>query len=249
MSDHPDLPSMVETDALAEAGEDHEDEAGTASDTGTVLRRGFLAGLGGLGLMSFLPRRALALVPARAVTLHSPELGEKVRATYYANGRYDRAALVEIRRLFRDKHNDTEIDIDPRLVDLLWTIQRQLCPNQPIDVICGYRSPETNAQLRRRSKAVAANSFHMYGKAADLRIPGCPVAVLNRFASNLEVGGVGYYPRSNFVHVDTGPVRRWGQSGRLISDRSSKTPTKAARKSQVARSTGKPVRVSLKKKK
>ena len=230
-------------------GTDFEPGFAAEADTrsGGTMRRSFLTGFATLGFMSFLPRRALALVPSRSLTLHSPELGEKVRATYYENGRYDRLALTEIRRLFRDKHNDTEIDIDPQLIDLLWSIQRQLSPDQPLDVICGYRSPETNAYLRRHSSGVAANSFHMYGKAADLRIPGCSVSTLNRFAINLEVGGVGYYPRSNFVHVDTGPVRRWGQNGRLISDRASKSSPKAAsRKTRVAKSTAKPVRVSLK---
>jgi uncharacterized protein YcbK (DUF882 family) len=210
-------------------------------------RRGLLAGLGSLALLGLLPRPALALVPARALTLHSPELGEKVRATYYENGRYDPAALAEIRRLFRDKHNGSEIDIDPDLLDLLWTIQRQLCPTTALDVVCGYRSPETNAALRLRSRAVAANSFHMYGKAVDLRIPGCPVSTLHRFAINLEAGGVGYYPRSNFVHIDTGPVRRWGQGGRVVSGRSSRTPLKkTSLKGGSSRASGKRVKVSLK---
>jgi uncharacterized protein YcbK (DUF882 family) len=248
MRDQPDLPQTEPSlEPMTEPGFEPGLGAEANARSGRTMRRGFLAGLGALGFLSFLPRRALALVPSRSLTLHSPELGEKVRATYYENGRYDRLALTEIRRLFRDKHNDTEIDIDPQLVDLLWTIQRQLSPNQPLDVICGYRSPETNAYLRRHSSGVAANSFHMYGKAADLRIPGCGVSTLNRFAINLEAGGVGYYPRSNFVHVDTGPVRRWGQNGRLISDRASKTSAKAAsRKKRVVGSTGKSRRVSLK---
>ena len=80
---------------------------------------------------------------------------------------------------------------------------------QPFNIISGYRSPKTNAFLRRRSSGVAANSFHMYGKAADVRVPGCSLSLLRRVAMDLTEGGVGYYPRSNFVHVDVGPVRFW----------------------------------------
>jgi uncharacterized protein YcbK (DUF882 family) len=165
------------------------------------------AGLGGL-----LPGNVLAAVPERALVLHSRELGERVKATYFAEGRYVRQGLVEIRRLFRDKRNATEIDIDPELLDVLWMVQRRFCPRGSLEVVCGYRSPETNAKLRRTRRGVASNSYHMYGKAVDLRIPDCPISSLHRFALNLQAGGVGYYPRSNFVHLDTGPVRRWGQS-------------------------------------
>lgn len=253
MSDESDLAATGPATG-APLADDPAAAAGTSPGRLVGSRRGWLAGLGSLGLFALLPRPALALVPARALTLHSPELGEKVRATYYENGRYDASALAEIRRIFRDKRNGTEIDIDPDLIDLLWTIQRQLSPGAPLDVVCGYRSPETNAALRQHSRAVAANSFHMYGKAVDLRIPGCPTSTLHRFATNLEAGGVGYYPRSNFVHIDTGPVRRWGQSGRVVSGRSSKTPLKKGAKAgrpgvKASAGSGKRIRVSLKTKK
>jgi uncharacterized protein YcbK (DUF882 family) len=168
-----------------------------------------LAGLGGL-----LAPPALAAIPERSLVLHNRQLGEKVRTVYYADGGYVGQGLKEIRRIFRDKHNDEEIDVDPALLDTLWTVQRRLCPKGPLEVVCGYRSPATNARLRRTNRGVAANSYHMYGKAVDLRIPGCPLGALHRFALKLEAGGVGYYPRSNFIHMDTGPVRRWGQGRR-----------------------------------
>jgi uncharacterized protein YcbK (DUF882 family) len=186
----------------------------TKSEPLASPRRRFLAGLAlpvAAGLVGFAPWRALAAVPERALTLQSRELGESVQAVYFADGRYVRPALTDIRRLFRDKHDETQTDIDPDLLDALWVIQRKLAPRVPLEVVCGYRSPETNAMLRRMSRGVASNSFHMYGQAVDLRIDKCPVSVLHRFALNLEAGGVGYYPRSNFVHIDTGPVRHWNQ--------------------------------------
>jgi len=184
------------------------------SESSTSPRRRFLARLAlpaAAGLAGFVPWRAFAAVPERALALESRELGEKVQTVYFTDGRYMRPALTEIRRLFRDKHDETQTDIDPDLLDALWVIQRKLAPRCPLEVVCGYRSPETNAMLRRTTRGVASNSFHMYGQAVDLRINGCPVSILHRFALNLEAGGVGYYPRSNFVHIDTGPVRHWNQ--------------------------------------
>jgi uncharacterized protein YcbK (DUF882 family) len=186
------------------------------SEPAANSRRRFLAGLAApavMGLAGLLPgRAALAAIPERSLVLQSRELGETVRTVYYAEGDYMRTALGEIRHIFRDKHNDSEIDIDPQLLDTLWLIQRRLSPRGPLEVVCGYRSPQTNAMLRRTMSGVAANSFHMYGKAVDLRIPGCPLGTLHRLALNLEAGGVGYYPRSNFIHIDTGPLRNWGQT-------------------------------------
>lgn len=163
-----------------------------------------------------LDERAFSRSPAlprggdRVLRLARREFGEEVRVAYFADGRLDAPALAEIRRLLRDRHNDQQVRTDPELLDLLWQIQRQLTPKSPIEVVCGYRSPATNAMLRRTSRGVAANSYHMYGRAVDLRIPGVPLGAFHRFALGLEAGGVGYYPRSNFVHVDTGPVRHWG---------------------------------------
>jgi uncharacterized protein YcbK (DUF882 family) len=175
-----------------------------------VRRRGVLLGLLGAAVAAVVPWRAsLAAIPERALLLTSRELGETVRTSYYVDGRYDRQGLAAVRRIFRDKHDDSQIDIDPELLDTLWVVQRRLAPRTPLQVVCGYRSKVTNRMLRRTRRGVAANSFHMYGKAVDLRIEGCSVRTLQRFAVGLEAGGVGYYPRSNFVHLDTGPVRRW----------------------------------------
>ena len=114
---------------------------------------------------------------------------------------YARAALTVDCVVFGLDENDLKVLL----------IQRKLAPRGALQVVCGYRSPQTNAMLRRKMRGVASNSFHMYGKAVDLRIESCPLKVLHKFALGLEAGGVGYYPRSNFIHIDTGPPRTWNQ--------------------------------------
>jgi uncharacterized protein YcbK (DUF882 family) len=99
--------------------------------------------------------------------------------------------------------------IDPQLLDLLYGLSRLLDTNEPFHVLSGYRSPATNARLRRSNRRVAINSLHLVGKAVDIRLPGRQTAVLKRAAVTLQAGGVGYYPRKNVLHVDTGPVRYW----------------------------------------
>ena len=101
--------------------------------------------------------------------------------------------------------------MDPHLFDLLWQVYQESGSSQPIHIVCGYRSPETNAMLRRRSSGVAQNSQHMLGKAMDFFIPGVPLAKLRAIGLRMQVGGVGYYPSSGspFVHMDTGSVRMW----------------------------------------
>ncbi|HHO59512.1 MAG TPA: DUF882 domain-containing protein, partial [Thiotrichales bacterium] len=100
--------------------------------------------------------------------------------------------------------------MDTDLLDLLVTLNHKLGGKQPFQIISGYRSPKTNAALHRKSNGVAVRSLHMQGKAIDIRLPGCKLAELRRAALNCRRGGVGYYPKSNFVHVDTGRVRHWG---------------------------------------
>ena len=100
--------------------------------------------------------------------------------------------------------------MDPRLLDLLVELRARLRTTAPFHVISGYRSPATNAMLAATTEGVASNSLHMDGMAIDIRVPNRPLRQLHQVALNLEAGGVGYYPRSDFVHVDTGRVRRWG---------------------------------------
>ncbi len=159
-----------------------------------------------------LMRPALAarfIVPERRVFLVNPHTGEKFGGTYWENGAYIPEAMRDLRVLLRDHSRNKIHEIDPRLIDLLSEVRRRLGATQPIQVISGFRSPESNAEARRRDRRVARNSLHMQGRAADFRIPGYAVHTLKRAAVSLQGGGVGIYPRADFVHIDTGPVRTW----------------------------------------
>jgi uncharacterized protein YcbK (DUF882 family) len=176
-------------------------------------RRGFLKlaalSLGGLAVSSALARVATA--QERALFIYNPNTGETIRAVYWTpvDG-YLHESLREISWALRDYYTDQMKIYDPRLLDQLYVLQLIMEYNtQPFHVISGYRSPSTNAMLRMRSRAVAKDSFHMYGMATDIRMPGRSTGDLRRAALSLGAGGVGYYPRSNFVHVDSGPIRTW----------------------------------------
>ena len=178
-----------------------------------ATRRGFLHGLGvpilgGLAASS-AGRAVCAATPERALSFHHLHTGETVRAVYFADGRYLEDGLAPLNKLLRDWRTDEVIDYDPKVLDIVYTLQRQLAAKGTIEVFCGYRCPETNALLRRRSKAVAKNSLHKHGMANDLNFPGRSLAALHRAALALKAGGVGYYPSPGFVHLDSGPVRHW----------------------------------------
>jgi len=126
---------------------------------------------------------------------------------YWANGRYIPDVLREFNRLLRDPRTGEMTMMDPRLLDLLARVRAQTGLRQPFLVISGYRSPVTNALLRRVSRGVARNSMHMAGKAVDIQVPGITTRNLGRLLRSYDAGGVGIYRR--FVHVDTGPVRAW----------------------------------------
>ncbi len=128
----------------------------------------------------------------------------------YARGRsYRPEALSAVNHILRDHRTNEVSPIDPRLLDLLCAIRSKAGPDACLHIISGYRSPRTNQSLRQRSRSVARKSLHMQGHAADIRIPGLAISRLRRIALDLRQGGVGYYPRSNFIHVDIGPVRTW----------------------------------------
>lgn len=175
-------------------------------------------------------RRFLGISLATAATLASPaalanigtererhiaflnlHTGERLRTTYWANGSYLDEGLDEINHILRDYRNDEVTSIDPDLMDILHRLQLKVGgKGKSFEIISGYRSPATNAMLRARSSGVAKRSLHMEGKAIDIRLPGCDLAHLRKAALSLRAGGVGYYPKSGFVHVDTGRVRSWG---------------------------------------
>ena len=147
----------------------------------------------------------------RTISLHHVHTGEDLKITYKRNGRYDDEALKKINWVMRDWRRDEEIRMDPHLIDLVWEVHRDLNAKEAIQIICGYRAPQTNAMLRRRSSGVARVSQHVAGKAIDFAIPGVPLEDLRAAGLRLQRGGVGFYPSSGspFVHLDVGSVRHW----------------------------------------
>lgn len=146
----------------------------------------------------------------RKVALHNVHTGESLDVVYREGGRYVDGALSEVNHVLRDYRTGDVHPIDPRLLNLLDTLSRRVEAKAPFQVISGYRSPKTNALLHRDSGGVATHSLHMSGMAVDIRMADVDLANLHRAALGLAAGGVGYYPSSDFVHVDVGPVRRWG---------------------------------------
>lgn len=147
--------------------------------------------------------------PERRISLLNLHTGEHVKATYWAEGQYQTSELEAINRVLRDHRTGDINDIDSNLIDMLNLMHQKMHGKQPFHVISGYRSPKTNALLRKNSDGVAKKSLHMQGKAIDIRLPGRELHELQKTALNLKVGGVGYYPGSDFIHVDTGRVRNW----------------------------------------
>jgi uncharacterized protein YcbK (DUF882 family) len=146
---------------------------------------------------------------ARALAFYNTHTGEALKVVYFDKGEYVAGALKDIDYLFRDFRTNQIKPIDPRLLDLLHRIHSALDTSHPFNLISGYRSPATNAWLASRSKGVSHHSLHLEGRAADINVPGRDLALVQRVALAMQSGGVGYYPRSNFVHVDTGRLRRW----------------------------------------
>lgn len=145
----------------------------------------------------------------RAVGLYNTHTGESVNVDYFFDGRYDPDALREVDRVLRDYHTDEICPIDPEVLNQLHVVRATLETRDAFNVYSGYRSPETNDMYRRMSSRVAEHSYHVKGKAIDLSLPGRELRQVRAVALALASGGVGYYPSSGFVHVDSGPVRRW----------------------------------------
>jgi uncharacterized protein YcbK (DUF882 family) len=143
----------------------------------------------------------------RMYHLHSHE---SIDVTYRVGNRYVPSALAMLDNFLRDDRNGDVAVFDPHEFDVLHALMEKLHrPHGVIDIVCGYRSPETNEFLHDTTRGVAEHSQHMQGKAIDIRVPGVSTRRLDRAALSLRDGGVGYYPHSHFVHVDVGPVRRW----------------------------------------
>ena len=179
-----------------------------------LSRRRFIRWVVFSGLASLSPSPVIAAIrncatPERSLSLYNPNTKEALDTTYWSNGRYVRKALADISHIMRDRRTGEIKPIDTQLLEVLHAIGIELKTQESFHIMSGYRSPQTNALLRKRGKAAAANSFHMQGKAVDIRVPRCRLSSLRRVSFNLRRGGVGYYPRSGFVHVDVGPLRYW----------------------------------------
>jgi uncharacterized protein YcbK (DUF882 family) len=147
----------------------------------------------------------------RFLKLHNIHTGERLSVDYWSNGAYLPDALAAINRILRDFRTGDIQPIEPHLLDTMVRLHGKLETSTPFEVISGYRSPATNAALHAKSEesGVAVKSLHMQGMAVDIRVPGRPLMLLRNAAVSERAGGVGYYPQSDFVHVDVGRVRRW----------------------------------------
>ncbi len=177
---------------------------------GRFDRRNFLRGAGSAAL-ALLP---LGVAGARALEQRTlsfvhTHTGESLSTAYFQNGAYNPASLGRIDHLLRDFRTADVHAIDPRVLDILFDLQTLADRDEPYQVICGYRSPSTNALLRSRSGGVAEHSLHMEGRAIDVRLGGVPTRKLRELALQMQRGGVGFYSKSDFIHLDNGAVRFW----------------------------------------
>jgi uncharacterized protein YcbK (DUF882 family) len=192
----------------------HEGQAGFGREN-ILSRRRFLKGLAygslmAMGSPKFVQAASLGLINhTKSLSLEHHHTGENLNLTYYEQGSYIHGALEEISYFLRDYHNDQVHRVDPKLLDQLHEVKLLLGVNKPFHILSGYRSPSTNASLRRHSRGVANHSLHMEGRAVDIRIEGVSTKTIRRAALKVQRGGIGYYPNSDFVHLDTGEMRTW----------------------------------------
>lgn len=145
----------------------------------------------------------------RKLKFYNLHTHERLSVRYCLDGKYDPAALRRINHILRDHRSGEAKPIDTRLLDLLHALSGQFKTGSPFHIISGYRSPATNTKLRRKGRGVASKSMHLLGKAIDIRLPGVNTRALRDAAVEIEGGGVGYYAKSDFVHLDVGRVRFW----------------------------------------
>ncbi|MDR4516250.1 MAG: DUF882 domain-containing protein [Nitrosomonas sp.] len=176
-----------------------------------INRRHFLkTGVGACALLALPHVQASVLsMNERKLAFLNLHTGERVHTTYWAEGQYIPESLMAIENILRDHRTGEIYEIDRNLLNLLQLLNYKMASKNEFHVISGYRSPATNAQLNARSSGVAKRSLHMLGKAIDIRLPGHTLSNLHMAALSLEAGGVGYYPKSDFIHLDTGHVRQW----------------------------------------
>jgi uncharacterized protein YcbK (DUF882 family) len=186
-----------------------------ADATAALVSRRKLLKMGLVALVpALIPGAAMAayhVIPkrSRSLSLYNLHTGESLKTTYFANGEYISGALREINFILRDWRQNEVKPIDPALLDLLVGIHHRLETREPFQIISGYRTPKTNAMLHFRSEGVAVHSLHLDGKAIDICVEGRSLKNVRRAARSMFGGGVGYYPRTGFVHLDTGRLRFW----------------------------------------
>lgn len=175
-------------------------------------RRKLLVLGGAAAGLALLPGSALASVSTsrpRILTLNNLHTGETLKTEFFNGKSYDRNELARLNHFFRDYRANKIKSIDPSLFDQLYRLQAMLETRKPVQLISGYRSLATNNMLREKGSGVAKHSYHTLGQAMDFHIEGISLSNIRKAALKMRAGGVGYYPRSNFVHIDTGPVRHW----------------------------------------
>ncbi|MGD8784169.1 MAG: DUF882 domain-containing protein [Thioalkalispiraceae bacterium] len=176
-----------------------------------ISRRQFLLGAatGLTYLNSPYAAARLALPNERTLKFYNLHTGEHLSATYWVEGSYIPDELTAIDKLMRDHRTGAIENMDKRLLDQLYVLQHKLEDNGIFHIISGYRSAKSNAHLRKNGDGVAKRSLHMQGRAVDVRLPSVKLKHLRQAALKLRAGGVGYYPKSNFIHLDTGRARFW----------------------------------------
>ena len=175
-----------------------------------ILTAGVLGSLVCLAPVQALAHLSLTGVQERSLSLLNTHTGERLKeVVYWEKGDYILDALENLNHVLRDHRTNQVHPIDPMTLDLMAAISRKVGAKQPFEIISGYRSPQTNRSLRNNSNGVAKNSYHMQGKAVDLRLSGVPLRAVRKAALELRMGGVGYYAKSDFVHIDSGKVRSW----------------------------------------
>ena len=181
-------------------------------------RRRFLTGAAAMAVAATVPPVLVGSSTAdaaplaggvRRIALHNINTLESFEGVYWADGVYKTDTLRKLDILLRDHRAQQVCKFDPRLFDVLTRLQDRFASDEPFRVICGYRSRRTNAVARRRSRGVAKESYHMRGMAIDVALPNVELRHLAEAAKELRAGGVGFYPRSGFVHIDVGPIRSW----------------------------------------
>jgi uncharacterized protein YcbK (DUF882 family) len=186
----------------------------TVASANIVSRRRFLKSLTcgtlmAMGSPKIVQAAFLNFTAPKTLSLKHQHTGDNLTVTYHDQGVYVREALKEINYFLRDYHNNEVHNFDPKLLDQLHDVKLLLGVKTPFHVVSGYRSPSTNANLRKHSRGVAKHSLHMEGRAVDIRMEGVTAKTIRNAALTLRRGGVGYYPSENFVHLDTGELRTW----------------------------------------